>query len=172
MYPFSYLDQIIYPSTLDIYGLIMLYEGNFGQTVHLPSTIPYKMLAEVNSFFNPDLVPFYLLFPSENVYPYLSIKPQAILYQPMILLVPSLLWMAIALIFGLLFRSGKKATLVSIIVSVFVAYSIAIFDIDLVSLGRKIVPIIPAIMIGASIGGFIGRKITGKTMEITNLELE
>jgi len=39
-------DMIKYPSTLDAYGLAMLYQGNFSQVVHLPSTMPYEMLID------------------------------------------------------------------------------------------------------------------------------
>lgn len=43
MYSTWSFDQIVYPSTLDLYGLTMLYQGNFGQTVQLPSSIQYKI---------------------------------------------------------------------------------------------------------------------------------
>jgi hypothetical protein len=46
MYPRSTQDQITYPSTLDIYALIKLYQGYYGQQVQLPSTIPYVMLSD------------------------------------------------------------------------------------------------------------------------------
>jgi hypothetical protein len=38
--------EVVYPSTLDIYGLSELYEGIFNQSVQLPSDVPYVMLAE------------------------------------------------------------------------------------------------------------------------------
>lgn len=45
MYFASVKDQTTYPSTLDVYALTLLYEGHYGETVYLPSNIPYKMLA-------------------------------------------------------------------------------------------------------------------------------
>ncbi len=41
-------NEVVYPSTLDVYGLIVLYKGGFGQTVELPSNIDYKMLIDGN----------------------------------------------------------------------------------------------------------------------------
>jgi len=46
MYYASSKSQIVYPSTLDVYGLTQVYNGSYGQTVYLPSSIPYVMLAE------------------------------------------------------------------------------------------------------------------------------
>lgn len=46
MYPSSTKDEVTYPSTLDIYGLTKLYEGNFDQTIQLPESIPYEMLSD------------------------------------------------------------------------------------------------------------------------------
>ena len=46
MYYASSKNEIVYPSTLDIYGLTEVYNGHFSQQVSLPSTIPYVMLAE------------------------------------------------------------------------------------------------------------------------------
>jgi predicted Zn-dependent protease len=46
MYYSSSKNQVIYPSTLDVYGLTRVYNGSYGQTVYLPSSIPYVMLAE------------------------------------------------------------------------------------------------------------------------------
>jgi len=46
MYYASSKNQIVYPSTLDVYGLTRVYNGSYGQTVYLPSSIPYVMLAE------------------------------------------------------------------------------------------------------------------------------
>lgn len=48
MYYSSSKDQVVYPSTLDLYGLTKLYQGSFGQSVQLPSSIPYKMLSGVS----------------------------------------------------------------------------------------------------------------------------
>jgi predicted Zn-dependent protease len=46
MYYASSKNQVVYPSTLDVYGLTMLYAGKFDQNVQLPDYIPYVMLAE------------------------------------------------------------------------------------------------------------------------------
>ena len=46
MYYTSSKNQVVYPSTLDVYGLTMLYAGRFDQNVRLPGYIPYVMLAE------------------------------------------------------------------------------------------------------------------------------
>ena len=46
MYYASSKNQIVYPSTLDVYGLTRVHNGSYGQTVYLPSSIPYVMLAE------------------------------------------------------------------------------------------------------------------------------
>jgi predicted Zn-dependent protease len=46
MYYASSKNQIVYPSTLDIYGLTALYKGKFSQSVQLPFDMPYIMLAE------------------------------------------------------------------------------------------------------------------------------
>ena len=48
MYYASSKDSVVYPSTLDVYGLTRLYRGNYGQTVYLPPEIPYEMLADGN----------------------------------------------------------------------------------------------------------------------------
>ena len=48
MYYASSKDSVVYPSTLDVYGLTRLYSGNYGQTVYLPPDIPYEMLADGN----------------------------------------------------------------------------------------------------------------------------
>jgi len=80
----------------------------------------------------------------------------------MILLVPSTLWIAIALVFGLALRSGKKGALIAIALSVLIAYYIATWNLDLISLSLKTVPLLPAILIGASIGGPIRRRFVKK----------
>jgi hypothetical protein len=46
MYFTSTKNQVVYPSTLDVYGLTMLYAGKFNQNIQLPDYIPYVMLAE------------------------------------------------------------------------------------------------------------------------------
>ena len=46
MYYASSKNEVVYPSTLDVYGLTRLYMGNYGQNVALPSSIPYVELTE------------------------------------------------------------------------------------------------------------------------------
>lgn len=46
MYYASSKDRISFPSTLDIYALAQLYQDHFNQTVQLPVSIPYVILAE------------------------------------------------------------------------------------------------------------------------------
>jgi hypothetical protein len=46
MYLASSNNEIVYPSTLDVYGLMNLYDGKFSQNVQLPPSIPYVMLTE------------------------------------------------------------------------------------------------------------------------------
>jgi len=45
MYASSAKNQLVYPSTLDVYALSRLYRGSYGQTIQLPSNIPYEMLS-------------------------------------------------------------------------------------------------------------------------------
>jgi len=44
MYPQSTVNKVVYPSTLDLYGLTVLYQGSFGQPVQLPASIPYQIV--------------------------------------------------------------------------------------------------------------------------------
>lgn len=46
MYKNSGKNQITYPSTLDVYALTKLYQGNYSQQVQLPQSIPYAMLSD------------------------------------------------------------------------------------------------------------------------------
>lgn len=46
MYYTSSKNEVVYPSTLDVYGLTELYKGFFNQSVQLPSDVPYVMLTE------------------------------------------------------------------------------------------------------------------------------
>jgi len=46
MYYSSTKNEIVYPSTLDVYGLSELYRGVFNQTVQLPFNVPCVMLTE------------------------------------------------------------------------------------------------------------------------------
>lgn len=57
MYYASSKNQIVYPSTLDVYGLTQVYNGSYGQTVYLPSSIPYVMLAE-GAIPPPQIIPW------------------------------------------------------------------------------------------------------------------
>ena len=170
MYPTTSNDQIVYPSTLDVYALTRLYQGTFGQRVQLPPTIPYKML--VGDSVPPPIrvSPLHVLYPQISELQYVLNNPQEMLYQPTILLVPLILWMVIALAFGLTLHSRNGGTLVTIIISIIIAYYIEIRDPSLVSLSLKIVPLIPVIAIGASVGEVIDRKFS-KTNEETIGEL-
>jgi hypothetical protein len=47
--------RAVYPSTLDLYALNVLYEGHFEQYIELPTSIPYKIL-ELNEV-NPPIIP-------------------------------------------------------------------------------------------------------------------
>ena len=171
MYPASSLKEVVYPSTLDIYGLLMLSSGNFGEIVSLPSNLPYVMLAEGHLSSQGQTFPrniFNLLADELEAF---FFDPQEILYDPVLLLVPSLFWMAIALVFGLLLRSEIKATMVSIGILVF-AFIIALVNLDVLSLGLRIVLVLPSIVIGASLGGFIGNSIVKRKSETVNIEAE
>jgi len=46
MYYTSSKNEVVYPSTLDVYALTELYRGVFSQSVQLPFDVPYVMLTE------------------------------------------------------------------------------------------------------------------------------
>lgn len=62
MYPTSSKNEVVYPSTLDVYGLSLLYQGYFGQTIQLPSSIPYVMLLGGTPPPSPGFLPSLPLF--------------------------------------------------------------------------------------------------------------
>ena len=164
MYPSSTLEQVVYPSTLDVYGLLMLYKNNFHETVSLPSNIPNKMLSEATILYpNPTVLQQFLSLLISDI-PDLIIDPQAIFYEPMRLIVPSLLWMVMTVVLTLLFHSEKKAILVSICSFVFLCY-FTFINPDIVSIGLKTGLILPSIIIGASIGRFLGNTGARKKIE-------
>ena len=169
MYPISTVTQTIYPSTLDVYGLLMLYTDKFGQTIQLPSTIPYIMLAEGRVFTpepnHPLNIP-YILF--NELKALLTISPE-ILSQPMILIVSSILWISIALLLGLLFRSESKATLATLTILI-LANLPALSNSRLPLSALEIFFLLPAILIGASIGRFIRQKIARRKTETMNFK--
>jgi hypothetical protein len=66
--------------------------------------------------------------------------------------------MVIALIFGLFLRSTAKATVGSVGV-VLVAYSVVIVNSDVFLFDLAIVLLLPSIVFGSFIRGFISRKI-------------
>jgi hypothetical protein len=167
MYLTSLHTQTVYPSTLNIYGLSRLYSGNFEETVFLPSTIPYLMIAQGSIPPQDQTVSNNMLYILIDELALFFHNPQGIRDQPMPLLVPALLWMAIAVILGLLLRSTTKATMGSVGV-VIVVYSVAIVNIDFLSLGLAIVLLLPSIVFGAFIGGFIRGTITGQKIELTS----
>lgn len=168
MYPSSSLQQTVYPSTLNAYGLVMLYSGSYGNTVTLPADIPYMMLAE-GSIPQDQTFPKNILSLLVNELDALFYSPEDILYNPMRLLLPIILWIAISLVCGLLLSSGTGAMMVSIAISIFACY-VTVVSINLVSLGLKIVSILPFIAIGAYIGGFISNRNTAKKIEHTNMD--
>ena len=95
-----------------------------------------------------------------------STLPSKILDQPMLLLIPSAIWLAIALILGLLLRSGKLSLLITVLVLGATAYfttapNLGSANLDTVTLLLKTAPLLPAIIIGAPVGGFIGRRFRG-----------
>jgi hypothetical protein len=167
MYLASTQTQTVYPSTLNMYGLSRLYSDNFEETVILPATIPYLMISQGNI---PPQEPttsnnrLYVLIDKVAAFFH---NPQRIWDQPMLLLVPAVLWMAIAVILGLLLRSTTKATMGSVGVFL-VAYFSAIVNIDLLLLGLATVVLLPSIVVGAFIGGVIRGTITGQKIELTS----
>lgn len=95
-----------------------------------------------------------------------STLPSKILDQPMLLLIPSVIWLVIALILGLLLRSGKLSLLITVLVLGAAAYfttapNLGSANLDTVTLLLKTAPLLPAIIIGAPVGGFIGRRFRG-----------
>jgi hypothetical protein len=165
MYYSSTNTQIVFPSTLDVFGLITLYSGSHGQSVQLPTHIPYIMLGD-GSF--PSLLqpsPLYALFPSTNVFQYLLHTPEKIWYQPFLLLVPCILWIVIALIVGVVFRSGSQGVIATIAISIIIAYFTSNWNRDLVLLSLKLTLLLPGIVLGAFSGGYIGRNLSKKSVE-------
>jgi hypothetical protein len=159
MYLTSSHTQSVYPSTLNIYGLSRLYSGNYAETVFLPFTIPYLMIAQGNIPPQDQTVSKNILYKLIDELEAFFHNPQEIWYQPTRLLIPALLWMAIAVIFGLFLRSTARATMGSVGVGI-VVYSAVIANIDLLLLGLTIVLLLPSIVFGAIIGGFINRTIS------------
>jgi hypothetical protein len=159
MYLTSSHQQRVYPSTLNIYGLSRLYSDHFEKTVFLPPTIPYLMIAQGSIPPQDQTVSQHMLYVLINELEAFFHNPQGIRDKPMLLLVPALVWMAIAVILGLLLRSTTKATMGSVGVFI-VAYYVTLVNSDLWLLGLAIVLLLPSIVFGAFIGGFIGSKIT------------
>jgi predicted Zn-dependent protease len=117
MYPASSLQQTVYPSTLDVYGLLMLYSVGYGLTVSLPANVPYILLAEGS------IIPQDQSF-SDNVFHLLVndldaifYDPENILNNPMRLFVPCILWILISLACGLLLSSETGAVMLSVFIS-------------------------------------------------------
>jgi len=79
MYASSSKDQVFYPSTLDMYGLITLYKGSFDRSIQLPASIPYSMLSGV---IQPSATPPKT---DENVYGFILIAAAAILVVGLVL---------------------------------------------------------------------------------------
>ncbi|UCH37901.1 MAG: matrixin family metalloprotease [Candidatus Bathyarchaeota archaeon] len=162
MYPTLSMNRVIHPSTLDTHGLAMLYEGNYGQIVYLPDDVPYMMLGVSDRPPPLDPTPLDIFYPVITEVQSVFIDPLEILRQPNILLVPSILWMAIAILFGLLLHSGTMGWLVTSTISLVIAYSISSSEVDLIMLIGQIGLLLPPIIIGASIGSFIVQKYSQK----------
>ena len=161
MYPTSSHHQLVYPSTLNIYGLLQLSRGNFGETVVLPSTIPYVMVPPGSPLPQDHPITPNILDGLINELETFFHDPQSIVDTPTLLLVPGLMWMAIAVILGLLLHSTTKATIGSLGVFLAVNYAIML-NRDLLLFGLSIALIFPSIILGAVIGSEISRKIVGK----------
>jgi hypothetical protein len=54
----------VYPSTLDVFGLIMLFRGHDNQTIHLPANIPYTILVEDMNAHPFQMIALNVLYPS------------------------------------------------------------------------------------------------------------
>lgn len=165
MYPTLSMNRVIYPSTLNAHGLSMLYKGNYGQTVYLPNDVPYMMLGVSNT--PPPLppMPLNIFYPVITEVQNVFRDPLEIVRQPNILLVPSVLWMVIAIIFGLLLHSGTMGGLVTSTISLLIAYSFSSNEVNLIMLIGKIGLLLPSILIGASIGSFIIQKYSQNKQE-------
>jgi hypothetical protein len=159
MYHISPRGKIIYPSTLDIYGLIMLYNGNFGETVQLPPHIPYTMLSTgiLNTAIQPPL--WSILYPSTNELLVVLDQPEKIVLKPTFFLVPSLFWLAIAVVLGLALSSRVKGFLLTSIILVLGAYTLQTHEIDAFILLFQSVLLLPAIVIGSMVSEYIRRRI-------------
>jgi hypothetical protein len=160
MYPTSSYHQPVYPSTLNIYGLVQLYRGNFSTAVVLPSTIPYEMVTQGSPLPQDDTRAPNILDGLIHELEAFFHDPQRILDMPTRLLVPGFLWMAIAMILSLQQQSTTKATLGSLGVCLVVNYATMINS-DLLLFGLSMAFILPAIILGAVIGSVISRKIVG-----------
>ena len=55
MFTSSSQNRIIFPSTMDMYGLSLLYKGSLTQSTQLPASTPYKMLIAGDVQSNPTL---------------------------------------------------------------------------------------------------------------------
>jgi hypothetical protein len=61
-------ESTVYPSTLDLYALSVLYQGDFSQSVQLPTSMPYEMVQPTTT--QPNMMPdptqpdFYQVFQS------------------------------------------------------------------------------------------------------------
>ncbi|MFH0749252.1 MAG: matrixin family metalloprotease [Candidatus Bathyarchaeota archaeon] len=167
MFASSSLDEEVYPSTLDVYGLTLLYDGNFGKTVQLPSDIPYKMLAEAQFPLSSASSFFSFLYPSVTNFRYIFTSPQQIFSQPMILLIPSAIWMVIALVLALVFCSKSIGAFLALFLSFIVAFYLSLLsnDLDLLSLGLKIAPLLPSIVLGAVIGASWKKRLCPPTID-------
>jgi hypothetical protein len=112
-----------------------------------------------------DPIPLNIFYPIITEVQNVFIDPFEIVRQPNILLIPSVLWMMIAIVFGLLLHSGTMGGLVTSTISLLIAYSLSSSEVDLIMLIGKIGLLLPSILIGASIGSFIIQKYSENKQE-------
>lgn len=160
MYPSSSLRETVFPSTLDVYGLLVLHGGSYGSTVSLPSNVPHMMLTGGSIPPQDQTFPDSILSLLVNELDIMFYNPSELLSNPIRLLVPCFIWILIALVLGLL-SSETGAVIGSTILSILACYSLRT-SIDLQSLILKIVSVLPPIAIGASIAGLVRSRETAK----------
>ncbi len=86
-------------------------------------------------------------------------RSSEIVTDPMILLIPSLIWISIAHVLVSILRSVKRSIVLTSVVLVGVTYLNSTGDADTVVIGMSILKLLPAILIGAVLGGFLGWRV-------------
>lgn len=64
-------ERTVYPSTLDLYALVVLYQGNFSNSVQLPTSMPYEMVRPATSNL-PNMEPDLIQTSEDNVFRLIS----------------------------------------------------------------------------------------------------